>query len=102
MALKGKYVLPNGNITLDEAYIRVDEIKIDSKSRAAINYFVYQNEEERLNKASIAGRNKVILYGDNYDFYFLDSVLEGQGVTPIKQAYKFLKTLDLFVGFEDI
>lgn len=106
------------DITLDigletKAYYKVDTISLDYKNkRFHISLSTYINKKARddikqplLTKQydANAGMGMFPLEYQNgkFDLYFSCAVMDIEGNT-VKQAYAFLKTLDEFVGAEDI
>ena len=88
MALIVKKELETG-LVLEEAYCKVEEINAN-KEKMSFHLSIYLNKEAR-NNGKVPFQTKVFSCEHNLE-------LEENS---IKQAYKFLKTLDEFIGYND-
>lgn len=85
MALQQSVTLESG-LSAQNAYLRAELVKLQSKTSMAFDLAFYVNDE-----ASTAFERKA--YWCGYDLH---------GENPIKQAYLFLKTLPEFQGAQDV
>lgn len=80
------------DLTLSYHHVRLCNInQHKAKAHIAVHCFV----DEAARTDSIQNDHNAIRYtvtGEDFDSYFADSNLEAEGVTPISQAYKYLKT----------
>ena len=104
MALKQAFTTMTG-IELPAAYVRIARIELDYRAEtAAITVVRYANQAARDSGARDMAHDKdcVEVHGVEFQAVFGDKVLLAKDVTPLSQAYAYIKTLPAYANAIDV
>lgn len=103
MALIRDYIIPGTTIVVLGAYHNISKLNYN-KNRGMMDIHVrtYKDKADRDNKAPI--KSSVRIYnvaGSDFDNNFGEPILLDDGNSPLRCAYKYLKTLEDFSSAQD-
>ena len=104
MALQKDIDLDNG-INLPDAYIKIYSINFSysSPDSVLVGVAIYKDEAAYNNKYSeVMSTEHYCRDGVEFNTYFSESVLNQLNYNPVSQAYKWLKTLEIYLGAIDV
>ena len=96
-----KNITDSFGATHTASYTRITRL-IMHDNRIDVGVGIYHNAAARSKGDSAAmktmlSEDKGLLTGSDFDTYFADSVLDNNGISPLKQAYAWLKTQNGFM-----
>jgi len=99
MALQATISFENG-ITLQEAYVVIEKIKIlyTNPNNALITVLIYKDATAYNNNKTEVISLDHSCSGDNYTSYFSETVLDEAFKNPLSQGYLYLQTLPFYGG----
>ena len=91
---------PYVNDVNTDIYLYCSVVHVEPLARfARVVVWFYQNKTARLNGCRFYREVFDDCTGDEYDRYFSESVLSGEGITPKKTAYDWLHTIGRYAKF---
>lgn len=100
MSLKKDFNI-QGNVTVKDAIIKIEELVINNGGPVIIKICVYNSLDEKDTKEK-AFESRYRVEGDNFNEIFVESVIKTENKSSLSQAYVYLKTLPEFNGAIDI
>ena len=100
MSLKKDFNI-QGNVTVKDAIIKIEELSIINGGPVTIKVYVYNSSAEKDSKDE-AFESRYRVGGDKFNEVFQESVVKTADKSPLSQAYVYLKTLPEFSGASDV
>ena len=100
MSLKKDFSI-QGNVTVKDAIIKIEELVINNGGSITIKVCVYNSLDEKDTK-EVAFQSQYRVEGDKFNDIFGESVVKTENKSSLSQAYVYLKTLPKFNGAIDI
>lgn len=108
MAFTKEVKMDTGTV-YSKAYFKINDVRInDTEKRARFQLQAWKDEGARSSNPPLAPlsglptRMNFVVRGEEFDKWFKDEILLAEGASPVKQAYLYARSTEMYSDAKDV